>query len=242
MLPELFHAHHSLHQEDIPFWLSLAEETNGPILELGCGTGRVLLPLVAAGQHGIGIDRSLAMLAFARNLFQQTLLVPQLVAADMRSFHFHVQFSLVLLPCNTFSTLDRDERLSCLECVRRHLQPGGRFAFSIPNPDTLLMLAEVSEAEIEEEYLLPSSGNPVQVSSAWQRIDRHFTLSWIYDVLLPNGKLERFTETVKHQLIPAADYLDEVRSVGFEVSHLYGDFDRSEYQTDSPYLIFICSI
>jgi SAM-dependent methyltransferase len=242
MQPELYHAHHNLHQKDLHFWLELAKHSHGQVLELGCGTGRVLLPMAQSGCQIAGIDNDLSMLRFTHTSFVQAKPVPWLVAADMRRFHFDIRFSLVILPCNTFSMLDRDGQQACLECVRQHLVPGGRFAFSIPNPDHLLGLPESSQPEIEDEFIHPSSGNPVQVSSAWQRTRRLFMVTWIYDHLLPDGRVERSKETIAHHLYPAEDYLDEVRSAGFEIKRLMGDFDGSDYQVDSPDLICTCSI
>lgn len=241
MLPDLYHAHHNLHAEDIPFWLELADECRGPILELGCGTGRVLLPLASTGRQVVGIDLSLPMLQFTRNLINDISPHPWLVAADMRRFKLGLHFSLILLPCNTYSTLDQPERLACLERVHRHLDPGACFAFSIPNPDYLIGLPACSKPELEDEFVHPSSGNPVQASSAWQRTRHLFIVTWIYDILSPDGRVERLTETVAHQLVPADAYLDECRSVGFKVARVYGDFDRTEYQAGSPSMICVCS-
>ena len=56
MFPQLYHAHHNRSLEDLPFWLELAAQAGDPILELGCGTGRVLIPLAQAGYHTIGLD------------------------------------------------------------------------------------------------------------------------------------------------------------------------------------------
>jgi SAM-dependent methyltransferase len=240
MQPELYHAHHNLHREDLSFWLDLAKQSCGPVLELGCGTGRVLLPIARLGQQIVGIDNSLQMLQFTRNTINDIAPEPWLIASDMRRFHLELEYSLIILPCNTFSTLDEPGRQACLECVKRHLSPGGSFAFSIPNPDHLVGLPTCSLPELEDEFIHPTSGNPIQVSSAWQRTSSQFMVTWLYDELLPDGRVERTNETVAHQLIPAAAYIDELRSVGFTVRHLYGDFDRADYHDDSPALIAIC--
>ena len=64
MFPTLYHAHHGQYQEDLPFWLKLANQQGGPVLELGCGTGRVLLPLARGGFQTVGLDNDLEMLRF----------------------------------------------------------------------------------------------------------------------------------------------------------------------------------
>ena len=85
MDPALYHAHHSRHLEDLPFWHWLAMNYPGPILELGCGTGRVLLSLVKSGQLLVGLDRDHAMLAF----LQEQLAPPDSALVHLISGGFH---------------------------------------------------------------------------------------------------------------------------------------------------------
>jgi SAM-dependent methyltransferase len=243
MFPQLYHAHHNQHLEDLPFWLDLAAQTGDPVLELGCGTGRVLIPLARAGHHVTGVDHDPAMLKFLlANIGSQFDPTPLLVVADISRFHLVAQFTLVILPCNTFSTLGEDKRLACLECVREHLKSGGLFAVSIPNPELMKGLPEQAEVELEDEFIHPQTGCPVQVSSSWQRTEHNFNVTWFYDQLLPDGKVERLTVETVHQMIPPDAYLDEIRRTGMKVTATYGDFDRSKYLRDSPYLICLAMI
>jgi hypothetical protein len=64
-------------------------------------------------------------------------------------------------------------------------------------------------------------------------------VTWIYDHLFPDGRVERFTAETAHHMLPANDYLDEIRGEGLEEIEVYGDFDKSPYQGDSPYLICV---
>jgi SAM-dependent methyltransferase len=237
MLPLLYHTHHSQHLEDLPFWLELAAQCGDPVLELGCGTGRVLMPLAQAGYRSIGIDRDLDRLRFLKANIRDVKLSPWLIGADITRFNLALQISLIILPCNTFSTLQKNERQAFLECVHKHLFPGGYFAVSIPNPENLADLPARSTGEPEDEFTHPQTGNPVQVSSSWRRTKHTFNLTWTYDHLYPNGRVERFTVETVHQIIPTSGYLDEIRAAGLEVIDVYGNFDRSPYQNDSPYLI-----
>jgi hypothetical protein len=116
------------------------------------------------------------------------------------------------------------------------------FAVSISNPETLADLPARSASQLEDEFLHPQTGNPVQVSSSWWRTRDTFQLTWIYDHLFPDGRVERFTAQSIQQVLPVNDYLDEIRGSGLEVIGLYGDFDRSLYRVDSAYLICVAKL
>jgi SAM-dependent methyltransferase len=242
MFPLLYHAHHSHFTSDLHFWKELASQSGSPVLELGCGTGRVLIPLAEAGCSCVGIDHDLAMLNFLQaNLDPIQKPAPQLIQADICRFNLGIQFPLIILPCNTLSTLDGEQRRSCLECIRKYLREGGVFAASLPNPETLKRLPAKSGRELEDEFTHPQTGNPVQVSSSWQKGKHTITLTWTYDHLFPDGKVDRLNVDTVHYLTPAEVYLDDFRQAGFTISAIYGDYDRLIYTRDSPSLIILAS-
>jgi SAM-dependent methyltransferase len=243
MFPNLYHAHHSQYKEDLPFWLDLARQQGGPVLELGCGTGRVLLPLALAGFRMVGLDNDLNMLRYLRAAQAPDLQpTPLLFAASLTDFHLAQRFPLVLLPCNTWSVLDAGLRRRALDCIIHHLSPGGIFAASIPNPDFLRDLPASSEADVDETFVHPVTGNPVQVSSSWQRTRSLFTVTWHYDHLLPDGEVERLTIHSRHDLLPAGAYLDELRQAGLSIRAAYGEFDGSPADRWAANLIFLASV
>ncbi len=239
MLPALYHAHHNRHLEDLPFWLSLAAQAGPPVLELGCGTGRILLPLEQAGFQAVGIDHDLDMLKYLSGMLAPGAASPWLVAADITTFNLALDFPLIILPCNTFTTLEERLRRACLACVHRHLAHKGLFAVCLPNPILLLNSPRRSPAVYEDEYILPQTGNPVQVSSAWRRTDQTFTLSWIYDHLLPDGRVERFMIESTHYILTPEQVIEEFGAARLQVLDMFSDYDRSPYRGDSPHLIVI---
>lgn len=242
MLPQLYHAHHSRDMQDLPFWLELAAQVGGPLLELGCGTGRLLLPLARAGYRCVGLDHDPAMLKFLQaQINSQLKPAPWLVIADISRFNFGVRFPLIILPCNTLSTLDEDRRRACLGCVGKHIALGGIFAVSLPNPETLAQLLTSLVPEVEDEFIYPQTGNPVQVSSSWRRTGSTFYLTWIYDHLLSDGRVDRFSIETIHHILPVDGYLRDFRAAGLRIMGVYGDFDRSAYTNDSPTLIILAS-
>lgn len=240
-IPLIFHTHHTQHNEDIPFWLELASEQGDPILELGCGTGRVIVSLAQAGYRTFGLDREAGMLAFLRkNHSPEILSGVHVFLADLAAFHLGRQFPLILLPCNTLSTLSVKTRKETLALISQHLSPGGLFAASLPNPAQLARLPDYGETEFEESIDHPSSGDPVQISSEWEKSGENLLLRWHYDHLYPDGQVERLTIETCHDLAPVETYLAEIRAAGMLPSVLFGDYDRSVYKTTSPYLILIC--
>ncbi len=239
MLAHLYHLQHQSYDEDLPFWLGLTQPKDGPLLELGCGSGSVLLPLAAAGFTVFGIDYDPTMLAVLRENLSATL-APQveLLCADMTDLALDHQFGAVLLPCNTYSTLIPDQRQTLLARVASWLQPGGVFALSVPNPVALAEMPDTGPEEIEMHFDDPVSGCPVQVSSGWQRGETTFTIDWYYDLLHGDGVVERWQASVHHQLTSVETYCQELSAAGL-TPQIYGDFDRQPYQPESAYLVIV---
>lgn len=239
-MASLYHAHHALHVEDLDFWLDLARQQGDPILELACGTGRLLIPLLKAGFDLTGVDHDAGMLAFLKNhLPPEFLDRAGLVQADLTCYRFARRFSLIILGCNTFSSLTSVERAKALFTARVHLRPGGVFAVSVPNPHLLADLPDYGEPEVEETFPHPESGNPVQVSSEYSKEVDRVRMQWHYDHLQPDGTVERFTIETGHTLTGVEGYLEEAVAAGLRTAEIYGDFDLSKFTPDSPYLIFV---
>jgi SAM-dependent methyltransferase len=240
LFPAYYEKHHQVYLEDLPFWESLARWKGDPVLELGSGTGRVLIPLAHAGYHVVGIEQSADMLAFLQMKIPPDIGTRvDLVKADMRSFQLDDQYPLAILPCNTYSTFDPAGRSAVLNCIWEHLGSEGIFAVSMPNPELLLQLDSNSNEEVEITFNHPESGYPVQVSSSWTSTEEVLTFHWHYDHLNPNGQMDRITVSAAHYLAPVEVYLQEMKSAGFTIEATYGDFDPSPYADDSVYFIVL---
>jgi SAM-dependent methyltransferase len=240
LFPLFYHAQHQNYLEDLPFWLGLAASQVTPILELGCGSGRVLLPLAMANHLVVGIDNDAGMLAVLK-----TRLTPEMQAgislllADITRMPLSERYSLIVMPCNTLSTLTSQAQADVLGEVRSHLAQHGLFAVSLPNPELLRRMPRQSEPEIEDTFSHPLIGEPVQVSSGWKKTSDYLMVTWHYDHLLPDGGVKRLTSQVRHRLDSVRDYLEAFSAAGLQVEHLYGDFDGSAYQADSESLIIL---
>lgn len=165
-LPELYdHVPLYTSRRDSDFYVDLCREA-GEALELGCGTGRVLIPAAQAGCRITGLDQSKMMLARCRAkadaLSTETRARIALVEADMTRFNLGRQFKLAIAPFRPICHLTTiAEQLGFLDCVREHLVDGGRLVFDVFNPNLAMLAAEVSPDEIEDtqEVSLPD-GRP----------------------------------------------------------------------------------
>jgi SAM-dependent methyltransferase len=238
--PILYHAHHNRHLEDLPFWQRLAARQGGAILELGCGTGRVLIPLAEAGYRLVGLDHEAGMLAeLQARLPAANAGHVALVQADIRSLPLAAHFLLIIFPCNTLSTLPREAVPSFFQRVADLLAPGGIFAASLPNPDILAVLDEHGAPAVEEIFPHPETGYPLQVSSAWERVGAQVIFEWIYDHLLPDGEVVRERISTRHEVMDLSAYQAALEACGLSLLEVYGDIDGSPHSPESPYLILV---
>src|SRR5262249_49928907 len=115
---------------DLEFYLAAARTAGGPALDVGCGTGRVLLAGLAAGLDMDGLDNAPDMLARLRANARARGLEAHATLADMRSFRLPRRYACVMIPFNAFAhNLNTDDQIATLSCCREHLLPGGRLVF-----------------------------------------------------------------------------------------------------------------
>jgi len=239
-IPLLYHTHHSQDADDLPFWLDWARQQGSPILELGCGTGRVLLPLAEVGNTLFGLDHDAEMLDYLR------MQIPDLVSnriilmrGDFRRFCLASGFPLILMPCNTYSTLSLPDRPIVLNRVRIHLAKNGVFIISMLNPNLFTQISDTSDPENESVFIHPETGNPVQVSSQWNRSGEKVLFRWHYDHLFPDGRVERNSISSTHFLQDADEILKEFENAGLNVAHTFGDFERGAFTLEAHNLIIV---
>lgn len=240
LFPLLYQAQHCDYLDDLPFWQGLGKQQGDPILELGCGTGRVLTPLAAAGHTLVGLDIDPRMLRLCHESIPKDLASRvHLLLGDLTAFHLGDDYPLIILPCNTYSTLTGEGRRAALTCIRAHLKPEGLFATSIPNPALMATLKSTRQPEIDSHFTHPQSGNPVQTSYQINRKGHTLEVVWHYDHLLPDGRVERFSHTIHHHLASVSMHLGEIEATGFSILATYGDFERSPLLSDSPNLVMV---
>ena len=223
--------------DDIDFILNLAQEAAGPILELGCGSGRLLLPLARAGFTVTGLDNSAAMLARARAALQAeppdvqariTLLEADMTALDVENAGFH----LVIIPYNTFLHLDTAQKTAVLRRVKKGLTGNGRLFIDLINPFAIAATPDDDEPIPENSLIDPQTGHTIQ-QLAQNQLDEDaqcLHIHWIYETLAPDGSPAQRTAVQAHYHYLFPHQIDLLlQETGFRLTDLSGDYDRSVF-------------
>lgn len=226
--------------EDLQFWERLAKKTSGPILELGCGSGRILLSIADQQKMLVGVeirhDYLLILKKRAEIKQYQNVVYFQ---ANITNFNLNLKFDLICIPCNTYSSLTEIQRRAALQCAGKHLSESGILVISLPNPSLFKDLPETGDLEVEDVFPHPVDNEPVQVSTRWECFSDHIDIFWFYDHLKSDGQVNRYREVVRHYLLSNEEYLAELNQSGFISRFVYGDYDLSHYEEGSPHLILV---
>jgi SAM-dependent methyltransferase len=224
-------------------WLTLAGEVNGPVLEVGCGTGRLLLPLAQAGHSLTGIDLSGLALDAARAKLEAAGLTGQVTVfqADMRHFDLpDKDFALAFIPLNTLMhCLNLEEQLATLLSIHSHLQPGGRLILDLFYPDPALLAEADGRLYFEAETIDELTGRTVQWY--WRHdIDlarqlRHLT--YILDEIDEQGLVRRVQIPFSLRFVYRYEMELLLRAGGFNLDMLYGSYHLEPFDSHSPRLI-----
>ncbi len=233
-------------REDIPFYVQEAARSGGTVLELGCGTGRVTIPIAQAGVDIVGLDNSEGMLQRARSKIHD--LDPghgniDLQFGDMREFSLDRKFPLIIVPFRGFlSLLSVEDQVTCLTNVRSHLEPDGRLIFNVFVPDPQMLVEDEDAAFHLRDVTNPDTG---RTSIVWQqtRVDNHnqvLSVRLIVDETDQHGKVgNRFYRDYQIRYAYRFEILHLLERCGFEVVDLYGDFVGTPFDDDSGEMVWV---
>ena len=154
--------------KDIPygldFYTGLAKEAKGPVLDICCGTGRILLPCLQAGVDIEGLDLFAPMLDTLRQKAEELGLSPRLHHADMSDFDLPRRYALVMIPFNAVGhNMTQEAQIRCLSLCRQHLLPGGLLAFDTFFPSLAIIGTPQHTRVLEGEMPHPSTGLPMRM-------------------------------------------------------------------------------
>lgn len=204
----------SAYDLDLPLWRELAEAADGPVLDIGAGTGRVALDLARRGHELTALDadpdlvHELAARARARGLRVRT------VAADARSFELGHEFALAVAPMQVIQLLGGpDGRRSALGCIRRHLRSGGLFAAALADPFEGIpdgqVVPPLPDIRDVDGWVYASTPVAVRREASAAAIDRH------RQSVSPAGEISEWVATIELDLVSAGELEREAAAYGF---------------------------
>ena len=220
---------------DIDFYRELALEAGGLVVELGVGTGRVAIPLARAGVSMLGLDLSRQMLAVAARKARAAGVSERLALAraDMRRFALVRPAALVTIPARAFlHLLTTDDQLSTLASCRAALQPGGRLALNVFNPDLPLIVEWMRrdpEQWGEADLGLPDTEERRDYDPSEQHIDLYVRY---------RGREASFVAT-RLRWVYRYEMEHLLARSGFAVEALYGDFERAPFGRTSTEMVWV---
>jgi SAM-dependent methyltransferase len=233
---------------DLPFYLDLAAQSRGPILELACGTGRVTLPIARQGKEICGVDNSLSMLeVLNENLAREPEPVRQRVTVhqgDMRTVRLNRKFPLVIIPFRPMQHMFTiEDQVAALQTAAAHFTDDGVLAFDVFYPKFDSVWTEVGEEIQEMEW--PSAADPAKIvrrffrKDSIDKINQIFYFTFIFRTYRSGELILEETEAFQLGYYTYPHLRALFQLAGLEPIAEYGSFAKTPLDNTAEQMIFL---
>ncbi len=234
---------HAAYEDDVAMYVDFARRTGSPILELACGTGRLMRPLLELGERVVGVDSSESMLARARQTLGAAGLLGRagLHRADVRALALEERFPLAIFGLDSFGLLlTTADQLAALAQIHEHLVPGGLLILDVANGNRRGGEA-TDELQLQHAGPDPATGREVSKWTARStdlgaQLDR---FTYFYDEVGADGAVRRRTSGLELRYFGRFELELLLERGGFAVEALYGSYDLAPFETESERLIAV---
>jgi SAM-dependent methyltransferase len=241
---------------ELDFYQEMAAQVKSAgeaVLEIACGTGRIAIRLAQEGVNMVGLDHSPKMLEVAR---QKSAGLNNIhwVEADMRSFDLDQMvwlrqtFGLAIIPGEAFHNLNTpQDQFLCLDCIKRHLNPGGKLVLHLDYPDFRWFADLLGEKggrfDEEETFVNPETGRQVHTRRAWsfESSTQTAVSQTAWEEIDEDGQVVDHWQTkpIRLHVVFRFEIEHLLARTGFTVEGLFGDFYRNPLQDNSPNMIWV---
>jgi SAM-dependent methyltransferase len=239
---------HADYDIDVPLYVDFARRTGGPILELACGSGRLMAPLLELGENVVGIDSSAPMLERARQYLNKgggsaMSRRASLQQADVRNLRLKRRFQLAIYGLDSFGLLSGiDDQLAALRSIREHLEPGGLLILDVSNGNGR-GAEPTDELVLQYDGFDPETGLPLSKWTArstdhGEQVD-HYT--YFYDQLGEDGLVLRSVVRLDLRYFGRFELELLLQQAGLEPEMFYGSYDLAPYAAGSERLIAVAA-
>ncbi len=231
--------------DDLEFYSELAGEYGAPVLEIGSGSGRVLLHLAQQGVEAHGIENDSAMLERAQaRLDALPALKPRvrLIAGDVLTVKHAAQYKLVLLSYNALMHFHTQEvQLALLRRLRGWVAPDGLVVFDLPNAGEVFASQDTEAVTLERTFIESETGHLVmqQSVSVLDRAEQLMRVTWIYDEITADGSVKRTFAPIVLRYFFLAELRLLLLHTGFAIEDVYGDIDGSPFEDGCPRMVVL---
>ncbi|WP_353113103.1 class I SAM-dependent methyltransferase [Microbacterium sp.] len=223
----------------VDFYRAEADGRGGRVLELGCGTGHKLIPIAADGHRSVGLDLSPDMLAEAHRKAEERGVSVEWRHGDMRDFDLDGEFDLIFIAANALLHLhEADDIVQCFRAVRRHLAPGGRFAFDVFAPNVRILADADGARRPRTSFTDPDRGDVrVDVADAYDAAAQVTRGTWWFstDSEPDFQKVSLEVRSIFPRELPVL-----LGHGGLRLVERFGGWDRTPFTADSSIQLCIC--
>lgn len=233
---------------DAPFYLELARRIGGPVLEMACGTGRVLLPIARAGIAVDGVDVSANMLGVLRGKLAEEPAEVQararLFEGDMRTVRLERKYALVTIPFRPMQHMYTvADQVAALATAAWHLDGGGLLAFDVFYPKFNLLETRIGEEVLELEWR--PAADPGKLvrryfrKDAVDKIQQVFEVTFIFRTFERERLVEEESAAVKLSYYTYPHLRTLFLMAGLEPVEEYGSFAKTPLDNTAKEMIFV---
>jgi SAM-dependent methyltransferase len=230
---------------DIPFYVEEAKRSGGPVLELGCGTGRVSRAIARSEIDVVGVDASASMLEiFQRHLKEEDAKIAdriELREGDLRSIDFGRTFPLVILPFRVLQHMyTMEDQMKGFATIARHMDDQSTAIFDVFFPRFEQVYGRIGEADDNTEWALGDGKRIVRtfVKDRIDKIEQSFEGRFIYRTYRDDNLVKEETTTLKMVCYTPPQLRLLCAMNGLEAIETFGSFARTPLDNDASDIIF----
>lgn len=224
--------------DDLEFY---KEFLGGEVLELGCGTGRLTLPLARTGLNITGLDISAEYLRAAHSKTKKLLhCTPEFIQADMRDFNIDRKFDVIFAPFNTLCFLHTVPDISsCFDRVKKHLKPNGKFIVDVFLPSMPILLRNPNTLYDVKETIDPLTSEPLKISekNIYNKLTQVLSISYLFETAE-----KKFSRNLQMKMYFPKELEAYFTFHGFKIVHTYGGYAYEPLSVKSRQQIIVSSL
>lgn len=230
---------HQAHTGDIKLFVELAQATAKSdcpkILDIGCGSGRLIIPIAEAGHNVVGIDNSADMFAVATQRVAEEGATATLIEADVLAWETDKRFGLILIGMNTLMEFNNQTVLDLLKAAAHLLVPGGKIVIDVIQPFIMANL-ENEDGDLAQDDPLNDSGRKLPMWSGWSadHTSQQVEIKWL---IKDDTELIEFSNLFHYRYLD--QIIDYLPAANLEIDTVWGDYSRTAYDDESERMLMV---